>query len=63
MAWLQQILAFGWDCRPLGPPCRLECGLLGALAIEIRKDTPALLAANGMWEPVEDLAPSVREAA
>lgn len=52
MGWFQQILAFGWDCRPLGPPCRLECGLLGALAIEIRDDTPALLAANGIWEPV-----------
>ena len=52
LGWLQQILAFGWDCRPLGVPVRLECGMIGALAIEIRSDTPALLAANGIWEPV-----------
>jgi N-acyl-L-homoserine lactone synthetase len=50
LAWLQQILAFGWDCRPLGIPARLECGMLGALAIEVRTDTPNLLAANGVWE-------------
>lgn len=49
MAWLQQILAFGWDCRPLGIPARLDCGLIGALAIEIAPETPALLAANGIW--------------
>lgn len=52
LAWLQQILAFGWDCRPLGVPMRLECGMIGALAIEIRADTPALLAANGIWDAV-----------
>jgi acyl-homoserine lactone synthase len=50
LAWLQQILAFGWECRPLGSPARLECGLIGALAIEIRPDTPSLLAANGIWD-------------
>lgn len=49
MAWLQQILAFGWDCRPLGVPVLLECGMIGALAIEITPETPALLAANGIW--------------
>lgn len=63
MAWFQQILAFGWDCRPLGPPKRLECGFVGALAIDIRDDTPALLAANGIWEPVADGCDGVREAA
>lgn len=50
LAWLQQILAFGWDCRPLGPPAQLQCGLVGALAIEIRPETPGLLAANGIWD-------------
>ncbi|HET7575633.1 MAG TPA: acyl-homoserine-lactone synthase [Sphingomicrobium sp.] len=50
LAWLQQILAFGWDCRPLGVPARLECGMIGALAIEIRSDTPELLAGNGVWD-------------
>ncbi|MES2326214.1 MAG: acyl-homoserine-lactone synthase [Pseudomonadota bacterium] len=53
MGWLQQILAFGWDCRPLGVPAKLECGMLGALAIEIRSDTPDLLAANGIWDLAE----------
>ena len=51
MGWLQQILAFGWRCRPLGLP-RLVCGkLLGALRIDIDADTPALLAANGIYRP------------
>lgn len=53
MAWLQQILAFGWDCRPLGAPIRHASGMLGALAIEISDDTPALLAENGIWDVAE----------
>lgn len=51
IAWLQQILAFGWDCRPLGPPARFDCGMIGALAIEITRETPDQLAANGLWLP------------
>lgn len=51
LCWLQQILAFGWSCRPLGLPVRLDCGLLGALAIEISPDTPGLLARNHIWDP------------
>ena len=58
MGWLQQILAFGWDCRPLGSPARLECGMIGALAINITAETPALLAANGIWQAASE--PSVR---
>ena len=53
IAWLQQILAFGWDCRPLGPPARSACGMIGALAIRIDADTPALLAANNIWNDAE----------
>ena len=49
MAWLQQILAFGWDCRPLGVPARSKSGMIGALAIDITAETPALLAAKGIW--------------
>ncbi len=49
LGWLQQILAFGWVCRPLGPPQRIGGHLLGALAIEIDANTPALLSANGLW--------------
>lgn len=63
IAWLQQILAFGWDCRPLGSPQRTGSGTaLGALAIAIGPDTPAHLAANGIWDPAGE--PSlIREAA
>jgi acyl-homoserine lactone synthase len=49
MAWLQQILAFGWDCRPLGAPLQLGGRLTGALAISISSETPALLERNGIW--------------
>ena len=52
IAWLQQILAFGWRCRPLGVPIRFDCGMIGALAIEITAETPSLLAANGILNPV-----------
>ena len=52
MGWLQQILAFGWECRPLGPPRLLDGRMLGALAITIDANTPALLERNGIW--VED---------
>ena len=63
LGWLQQILAFGWDCRPLGVPARLECGMIGALAIEIRPDTPELLAANGIWDLPADPAVRIPQAA
>ena len=49
LAWLQQILAFGWDCRPLGAPRLVDGRWLGALAITIGPDTPALLARNRIW--------------
>lgn len=48
LGWLQQILAFGWRCRPLGLPQVVAGRTLGALAIEIAPDTPALLARNGI---------------
>jgi len=63
IAWLQQILAFGWDCRPLGPPARLECGMIGALAIEIAPDTPQLLAANAIWDLAAEPPARIAEAA
>lgn len=63
MAWLQQILAFGWDCRPLGVPLELKCGLLAALAIDITPDTPRLLDLNGIWESVGEPNVRVPEAA
>ena len=63
ISWLQQILAFGWDCRPLGEPRHYKKRLLGALAIDIKANTPRLLAANGIWAP-EPLSPTeLRQAA
>ncbi|HSX53780.1 MAG TPA: acyl-homoserine-lactone synthase [Sphingomonas sp.] len=53
MGWLQQILAFGWDCAPLGLPRYHGTRLLGALRIAITPDTPHLLALAGL----ADLAP------
>jgi acyl-homoserine lactone synthase len=50
--WLQQILAFGWRCRPLGLPQLIGGRTLGALRIDIDSDTPALLAANGICSPI-----------
>jgi acyl-homoserine lactone synthase len=47
-AWFQQILAFGWHCRPLGLPMAIDGRLLAALRIDIDANTPALLAAAGI---------------
>jgi acyl-homoserine lactone synthase len=52
MGWLQQILAFGWRCRPLGLPRVLGGRMLGALSIAIDHETPALLAQGGIYRPV-----------
>jgi len=46
--WFQQILAFGWHCRPLGIPRQVNGATLAALSIEIDCDTPTLLAARGI---------------
>ena len=51
LGWLQQILAFGWVCRPLGMPRVVAGKLLGALAIDIATETPALLTAAGIYTP------------
>lgn len=56
MGWLQQILAFGWRCRPLGLPRPIDGKLLGALRIDIDAETPRVLEANGIYRPAP-LAP------
>lgn len=48
MGWFQQILAFGWRCRPLGMAQRVGPDLLIAFRIEIDAATPAGLAAAGI---------------
>ncbi|WP_449472609.1 acyl-homoserine-lactone synthase [Sphingobium chungangianum] len=58
LGWLQQVLAFGWRCYPLGVPHRIEGRTLGALAIAIDRDTPALLARAGICRaPLEEREP------
>jgi acyl-homoserine lactone synthase len=47
-AWLQQILAFGWQCRPLGAIRPIAGKMLGAVRIDIGGDTPELLARAGI---------------
>ncbi len=63
MSWLQQILAFGWACRPLGLPRDRDGRMLGALRIDISPETPALLARNGIYTPVTLDPEGVLEAA
>lgn len=48
MGWFQQILAFGWRCRPLGLPMVSNGETLIALEISIEADTRAQLAAAGI---------------
>lgn len=62
LGWLQQILAFGWRCRPLGLPREIGGSMLGALRIEISAETPQLLAAAGIT-PDLCLAQTLRLAA
>jgi acyl-homoserine lactone synthase len=63
MGWLQQILAFGWDCRPLGVPRMLGGALTGALAISITPETPSLLDSNGIWTGEDFAVPAFAAAA
>lgn len=51
LGWLQQILAFGWTCRPLGLPRSVGGKLLGALRIDVTNETPRLLEDNGIYRP------------
>lgn len=53
MPWFQQILAFGWRCRPLGLPRVVDGTMLIALRIEIDADTPAQLAAAGIAPSID----------
>lgn len=58
MGWFQQIVNFGWRCRPLGQPVRHDSTMLGAIEITIEPRTPTCLAAAGIWSPIQgtDLA-------
>ena len=49
IGWYRQIQHFGWRCRALGKPKIFGGALLTAIQIEIDDETPALLAATGVW--------------
>lgn len=51
VSWFRQIAAFGWDCRALGPQRNVGGQLLVALHISIDAETPARLAASGIYCP------------
>jgi acyl-homoserine lactone synthase len=61
--WLQQILAFGWRCRPLGLPRVCDGRTLGALWIDVTPETPALLGRNGIYLGEGVAADDARKAA
>ena len=63
MGWLQQILAFGWRCRPLGAPRVIAGQPLGALRIDITAETPALLERAFSGAPAPGQASPTRKAA
>jgi acyl-homoserine lactone synthase len=49
VGWISQILAFGWDCQPLGLPRERQGKFVGALSISITPKTPALLARSNIF--------------
>ncbi len=51
LAWLKQILTFGWRCRPLGPPRHVDGQMLAALRIDIDHDTITHLMGTGIYDP------------
>lgn len=51
-SWFQQILSFGWACRPLGMPGSASERCLVALQIDIDGRTREQLRASGIWRPV-----------
>lgn len=51
-AWFQQILAFGWECLPLGLPDSNDPRGLSAMRINIASDTPHLLRQSGIFAQI-----------
>lgn len=48
IAWFRQISRFGWECRVLGSPLKINGEMLVGLEITIRADTARCLAATGI---------------
>lgn len=51
LSWFEQIIHFGWHCRPLGLPQSIDGAMLVALEIEIGPDTLDRLARAGIHMP------------
>lgn len=49
MGWFRQILRFGWRSHALGHPQQIGGRTLAAIAIEIDRETPALLTQAGIY--------------
>ncbi|WP_454882588.1 acyl-homoserine-lactone synthase [Sphingomonas oryzagri] len=62
LGWSRQILAFGWECRLLGPPQRVGKATLGAIRIDITPDIVERLAANGVRVSAGDASPTAQAA-
>lgn len=65
VAWdfLEQVRHMGWRCMALGEPTIIGGVRLGAFRIDLDADTPAGLAANGIYVPDTIAAPPARAAA
>ena len=50
--WFQQILGFGWTCRPLGLPTSEQGRSLVALQIDVDDRTREQLRASGIFRPI-----------
>ena len=50
--WFQQILSFGWTCRPLGLPTSEQGRSLVALQIDVDGRTREQLRESGIFRPV-----------
>jgi acyl-homoserine lactone synthase len=53
LSWFEQIIHFGWRCRPLGLPQSIDGATLVALEIEIGPDTLDRLAQAGIHMPAQ----------
>lgn len=58
-----QVLAMGWRCAALGPPATVNGTELGAFRIDVDGDTPARLAATGIYTPGMIASSAIRRAA
>lgn len=48
-AFRKEVLAMGWAAEPLGPPVRVESGVVGAFLAHVRPDTPSRLRWTGTY--------------